>query len=546
MLVDTMRKYKSEITYLSLLIIALVGGLGIVYATRWGPGMMSDSVSYIAGPRNLLAGYGLGQFRASGNFVQSAHAPPLYSLILSFWGYLGFDLVDTARWMNVVLFMTLILSVGLATYFLTSRRALAIVLSLIIASSTLLVGLFSGVNTEPLFITTTIAGLYALSGHLNKRTQPLLIGAGILAALALFTRYMGIALLFTGMLLLLFQGKLFWRQRIKDTVIFSGLTMLIITPWLIYQSFLGNSARTLDFNLTNLWERLRPIRAAFVDFTWSTIPFSIHLPVPPYRMRFLLVGILGIVIVLLAGLFVRKYLTERHTSGSIDPGILIALTFASYSIIYLITLTLTFLFSEPTPDLSGRILSPAWVTLLIALITLLFTASDLSFHQRSLRYAPIFLTLVIMASNSIMSFDKIQNLYHHGLGYTSPRWRSSVTIESLRSLPEDISIITNDSDAVLFYLNRPSYDLPEILLDEPKEVFLPFGNDSTNGIERIFREEGAALVLFNPLEWQLRPIYGDDTQARIQSLTGGLTVFFDSYDGSIYFYPTPEGSNSLP
>ena len=210
------------------------------------------------------------------------------------------------------------------------------------------------------------------------------------------------------------------------------------------------------------------------------------------------------------------------------------------------TLTLTFLFSEPTPDLSGRILSPAWVTLLFALITLLFTASDLYFNQSSLRYAPIFLALIIMVSNSITSFEKIRNLYLHGLGYTNPKWSSSITIESLRSLPEDISIITNDSDAVLFYLNRPSYDLPEILLDEPKEEYLRFGDDSTNGIERIFREEGAALVLFKPLEWQLRPIYGDDTQARIQSLTEGLTVFFDSYDGSIYFYPTPEGSSSQP
>ena len=145
-----------------------------------------------------------------------------------------------------------------------------------------------------------------------------------------------------------------------------------------------------------------------------------------------------------------------------------------------------------------------------------------------------------------MSFENIRNLYLHGLGYTSPRWRSSGTIESLRSLPEDISIITNDSDAVLFFINQPSYDLPEILLDEPKDVYLRFGDDSTNGIERIFREEGGALVLFKPLYWQLKPIYGDDTDARIQSLTEGLTVFSDLWDGRIYFYPTPEGSSSQP
>ena len=542
----SIKKPKSKITIFVIAGISLLGGIAIAYATRWGPGMMSDSVSYIAGPRNLLAGYGLGQFRASGNFVQSAHAPPLYSLILSLWGYLGFDLVDTARWMDVVLFMTLILLVGLVTYFLTSRSALAIVLSLIIASSTLLVGMFSGVGTEPVFITTTLTCLYALSSHLHKRYQLVLIGAGILAALALFTRYMGIALLFTGMVLLLFQRESSWRQRIKDTIIFSGLTLLMITPWLIYHRFLGNSARTLDFSLTNLWERLRPIRAAFVDFTWSTIPFSAHFPATPYRVRFMLIAVLSIMVLLLAGFVVKKYLTKEYSFGTMDPGILIALTFASYSIIYLITLTLTFLFSEPTPDLSGRILSPAWVTLLIALITLLFIASDVYIDRSSLKYAPILLTLVIIASNSIMSFENIRNLYLHGLGYTSPRWRSSGTIESLRSLPEDISIITNDSDAVLFFINQPSYDLPEILLDEPKDVYLRFGDDSTNGIERIFREEGGALVLFKPLYWQLKPIYGDDTDARIQSLTEGLTVFSDLWDGRIYFYPTPEGSSSQP
>jgi hypothetical protein len=129
------------------------------------------------------------------------------------------------------------------------------------------------------------------------------------------------------------------------------------------------------------------------------------------------------------------------------------------------------------------------------------------------------------------------DLRERSRGFTSVTWQNSGTVRSAATLAQDIPLISNESTAIMFHLDRPAYDVPELLRGEPLETLTRFG-EGDFGEERIFREQGAALVLFDSIFWQLRPMYGDQTEARLQQLTEGLDLYADLADGAIYFYPS--------
>ena len=101
----------------------------------------------------------------------------------------------------------------------------------------------------------------------------------------------------------------------------------------------------------------------------------------------------------------------------------------------------------------------------------------------------------------------------------------------------DIPIITNESVGLLLYTDRYAYDLPQLHSLQPDEKNTRFGDDSSDPAALIFREDGAALVLFNSIFQQLEPFYHDKTKTKIGTLIEGLDVVFESADGAIYFYP---------
>lgn len=532
--------------YILVVIIAILGLIAIFYATRWGPWVKSDSTGYIAVARNLLNGRGLGLIRASGEFVYTAHVPPAYMLLLAMWGWANVDLVIGARITNAILFAVTLWGLGTYLYYSTRRILLSTSVSLVLLTSALMIYLYSGVMSEGLFLTLVVGSLLFLLHFLHTGKMSHLCIAGILCGLSIVTRYIGISLILAGPLVILLLSTKKWNRRIRESFIFIVLGMASIILWMIWLETVKSSARIVDYDISGLWDRLEPLRGAFVDFFWEFIPFGNSFFSIPYQVKIVIILAIAAFFIATVTVMSLKKPRQKKVVQSLDSGYLIALTFSLFAVCYLFALTISFLFTQPTPDLSGRILSPVYVAVWVSLFSFLFTYADLHGKTRAIRYSPLLLTGLVIISNLPTSYVKLESLHENGEGYTNKRWQTSETIQAIMEIPPSAAIITNDSDAILLLLNRPSYDLPEILLDEPKEVFLPFGDDSTNGIERIFREEGAALVLFRPLEWQLRPIYGDDTQARIQSLTEGLTLFFDSYDGSIYFYPTPEGSNSLP
>jgi 4-amino-4-deoxy-L-arabinose transferase-like glycosyltransferase len=528
---------KSILTLLGIVILSLVGSLAIYYSTRWGPWAYSDSTEYIVSARNLLAGHGLGIPSASGSFMPLTLHPPLYPLVLSAMGLVGFDLIEAARWLNIFLFGAMIFLSGSFSYALFHSSGLALSLSAVILTLPTLVDVSSGAMSELLFLFITTLGICLLISYLGLRKRSLLILSSIFIGLAVLCRYPGIVVIVTGMIVILVSGQNSWKKRIEDFFEFSLISITPITIWLIwiYSQTRTLSARAYQFN-PSLWSDTIELRTQLTEIFWSWLPFQGHLPPYSYTIsRNSLIFLFASILILFCLVAYRKisFRNPAH-NGSQE------FTYSSIWMIFilgnLLLLAATFIFTKPRPDLNPRTLLPVQMGLVFTLLALLSSAINAYHLPQALGWACATLVLIFSLSYARTSWNIVNQYHISGAGYTSKDWHASLTLQQARELPSNIPIITNESAAILLLLDRPAYDFCTLPCSQTDQ--LPYGDDLLDPNQVIFREDGAALVLFYPYcGVQAQPWYFD-TMAQIKSLTQNLTQYYNSCEGAIYFYPS--------
>ncbi len=91
---------------------------------------------------------------------------------------------------------------------------------------------------------------------------------------------------------------------------------------------------------------------------------------------------------------------------------------------------------------------------------------------------------------------------------------------------------------ILLHADQWPHGIEELSRLEPLSVFTRYG-DGDGERQRLFREDGAALVLFNSAFDQFSSLYPQRSQERLEALTDGLNVYSEGNDGAIYFYRPP-------
>ncbi len=241
--------------------IGLAGTLLIVHATRWGPWAYSDGVGYLTLARNLLLGRGLGLFRASGEFQPLSMHPPLFSITLAGLGLVVPALDQVARWLNSALYgMTIVLG-GVLVSRATNKGWLGAAAGLGLLVSPILVYLFSGAMSEPLFFGLALGTLLTLHEYARRGERRSLVGAGIACGLAILTRYPGIALLATGIVAVLIRQAKSWKERIVDGVLFLAVGSAPLLAWLGWVSAQpgADPPRPWNWDLSGLPSRVGPV-----------------------------------------------------------------------------------------------------------------------------------------------------------------------------------------------------------------------------------------------------------------------------------------------
>jgi hypothetical protein len=533
---------RDRLAYLSFMLLALLGGFAILYSTRWGAIVYSDSTAYILSARSLLAGKGLGIPTPGGSFQPLTHFPPLYPLALAGFGFIGMDPLEGARWLNVCLFGGMIVLVCESVYHFSRRFILALLIGTVILTSALFLNVFSRAMSEPLFFFLGFLSLILLAEHSCRRQWELLIGAGMAAGLACLTRYIGFSLVLSGVLLLLFTPKTSWKKRFTDIAIFVGLASGLCAIWLVpvflkTQQFAARSFQLGD----DLANAFREAKVSLIVLGWSWIPFTNYIkPLPSYAIRgwsmialFGLVGILTLILTLLRARSSERKILENEI-------LRLPLVFTLFALSYLLFITFSFLFSTPRNDLDARLLSPVYLSVLLIIFPLLTWAFSDGKPGGWLTWLPALVLGIIIAGGLVNSLDFLGDNYQNGSGYTSEAWKNSAVISAIQELDGDLALISNESSAILFLTGRPTYEVSERFLSAPAGTFTRYGDDPTDPVQRIFRSGQAVLVIFpTTFYWQLFPIYGERTQDRLDSLLQGLEIEKRLSDGIIYRYKTP-------
>jgi len=530
---------------MALALIGLVGAGVIYYATVWGPLVFSDAVAYLDAARNFIGGHGLGSFGASGTFHPLMHYPPAYPLVIALFGAFRTNLVVVARWLDIALFGFTICLLEYITYRLTRTVLLALSVALLVVVSPVQVVVFTGVMSESLAIFAGTLSLCLLHLHNERRSSILMLAAILAAGLAGLTRYVSVAYIVAGAVVLVVFSRSSWKRRLADAFIFglgSGSFVLLWFAWVYLNSHLvGYRSMHFDPGFQAAFQTFRIYTASTL---WGWLPFVNHQAGYNTQRISLL-----IVIVLLPGAYLAAmglYAHCRRRWGQTPwleraaAGLRLGGSFLVFAEIYLACLAFSFEFTQPTPDINDRMLSPFHLAMLVVISTLVFALATLlaaGSKWNKAAMAGSFLIVILYVGQCYSSTYEIVATGHAAVaGYASPFWRNSPTIQAIRQLPDDVVIITNESALVLFQTNRPAYDFVEVYRSTPLPIDTRFEDDTTAAYQEVFHQNKAALVLFFTINSQLDRLYFSKTDQRIQLLTEELYLYHQFNDGAIYFY----------
>ncbi len=533
------RKMSRHIVLLSLILLSLFSGILVFLATSNGPWGYSDSVAYIVSARNLIKGFGLGVFTPSGRFVITYLHPPLFPLLLSGIGFLGMDLVDAARWCNLILCIATVFVTGYL-YWRHSRypelAALAGILTIIFPTTLMM---FTSSMSEPLFLFLfSLSGLLLLEYFQNQVWKKLFLAALICGLLAV-TRYVGIAVIISAVVCVFVFSTGTGVERLKRSVVFglmAGIPLLIWLAVLKLSSGTGLGGRSIHVDGGQLVENAHAFSDIAGEILWGWIPFSrrvlFHLF---YQMRDLSLVMAFLVVVVITWISWRRLIQSGQSQKS-NSDILIAAFFGVVAVFYLVFFAATWLFTVPQTPINNRLLLPIYIGITLGLLGCwaVVQSAWFSLTNPHTRAIPWLLMVIALYWYYPQVVDVVTESYKNDT-ITSNRWRDSQIIRALKDIPVSRPIISNKSEAVLMWADRPAYDFWENLNLSSISQDSPYGSDDADTAQRAFRQ-GAILVVFNDFPNQIESIYGPRGKERLATIFNELTVVGRYPDGTIYLY----------
>lgn len=421
-----------------------IAGFSIVLAitSKHGPGMTPDSAQYISCAEHLLAGDGFTNY--DGVFVQW---PPLYPAILASFGAVGFDQIQAARFFNALcLGLIVVLSFVLLVRTLESTvLALLGTATIVIAPALMFISVY--VWSEPFFTLLSLAFLIKLADYIEKDNISDLVACGVIVALACLQKYLGVALILAGGLMIVVVGfKTFDLRRIWRAALFATLASLPLALWLgrnlIVASTLTGRTNRPPYTFTHFID-------GFMTVGWSwVIPFKLSLGV-------MLIGAL-IPAILFAIMF---FISSRSADDGPSRKLIHVKVMAGFVIVYLaFVLVITFaLKMQPMLDFP-RYLTPLYVPVLVLLLWTAEAAKNfvcarfaLSARSQASLGGLIVTALVAWCFLHPVQIARAQfpKWKNEGLVFSSASWSENEVIRWMIEHPIDGRIESNGPDAIL-------------------------------------------------------------------------------------------------
>jgi 4-amino-4-deoxy-L-arabinose transferase-like glycosyltransferase len=468
----------------ALLLIALFAAGLLWWGTKWGIGLFGDSVTYISTARDVIAGRGLRPV---------SQYPPLYPLILTLGAPVHVDAIVMARWVNVLMLMATVMLSGAISYRLTRSSWASIAAALLVATSTHLLGMHARAYSEATFIFLSLAGLAAL-GEASADRRWLFLSA-ILIAAATTTRYAGVCLLMTGVLVMMLGSDRTTRSRLIDICIFSAIVLAPAIVWILRNRLINPAAAPRPL-------ATHPPTQLMLMQGWETIA-AMALPTHMW-------GNFGAAMVLIVAFVVMSMITlcsrrMRHSSPA-------AVVLVVFVLLYVPFLLFARTFFEANLPLNYRLLCPIYPPVFILVVY--WFAMLARWKPPATAVTVATLGVMICGYHAKRAVDWSIDTRHKGLGYASPAWKHSPTIAAIRDLPFDDSIFSNAPDAIYILANRDAQPVPRTRRRASNEMNANVSGELSQLAKAISGDRGV-VIFFNTLRRADFLISEDDLQREL-------------------------------
>ena len=521
-----LRRWRPFLFLILLAVVALAAAALIFDLTPYGVGVSSDSILYLGGAENIRRGLGWSRLSGGGTIEAITHFPPLYSLLVAGYSGLRGDGLTGARELDAGLFAGLVLAVGLGVMAVGGGRTQALIVALVVAVSPILIPLYTWAVPEPLFLVLGFLALVGLTLGLRHDRAGWFFAAGSLAALAYLTRYIGIALIATGVVLVLARPG--WDRRKKGSrLLFFLLPALIPVLLLSVRNFALAGTMT---NRTVAWHPIGLTKwKSPLGLIWGwLLPYEFT-----YPALLVTLAVAGALLVVL-GFFllrrraaladsVREWLRRPSLSG----------TALAYAVVYSVSVGFSLFFFDAATPVDDRIAAPVYLSVVLAAAG----GAAVAFGNRTASIATRAEVVVFVAllwiSYVQRSFDLRLELREDGQGFSSRGWHASATAKAAGRLPSETLLYTNNPEALYFLTGLGSFRLPA----QTDSVTLRSNNVSAP-LERIrarLMAEAGAVVMFGGAEAQREWGY-------LEPLLSTLVLAESTSDGRIYVAPGAGGS----
>ena len=476
------------------MLLAALSALGVASVMAreitYGVALHWDSIQYIAGARNLLAGEGYSDI--SGSPV--TWWPPLYSLLLATASLGAWDPLDVAGPVNAAVFGLTIFVVGrylrqrLVSRFLVVWACLAVTLSVPLAD------IASWAMSEPLFILLTTLALVRIDQFLTDGKRSSLVWAAVFSALAWLTRNMGVVLPVLVGLLLLFQPGTPLMRRARRIAVFSLIAALPTALWVVRCHLLTGDTfgyydivdrYWVDYDLSIILQE--PLGHLYQNWLyldqdmalWPSFEF-----LPAASALLLVVALLSASV----GWIFAGVAHERHITLLTGAHYV----FGGFAVVYFVLLITAVMLEYTWDGVQARHLAPLYIPLLVAAVVALdrllvpvhdrrregvegggegnqpVAASGVRGRfeiQRPLA-AVLKVVLSLWALGQVVpNVDQIirANTGDLDLFFSGPHWANSETLRWLRENPIGPVVYSTEPAVVYLHNGRPGsyWDLPE-------------------------------------------------------------------------------------
>jgi len=440
----------------------LVGLLGVcillAYFHHSGIGISPDAVNYLSTAEEWLR---------TGRFDNFHHQPLIdfpigYPLWIACWMKLaagiGLMHVSLASLMhlavvsNIILFLILIfVSDALLQQFIHLKERHRLLLLSIFVTSPCLLEIYSYAWSETLFLPLCMLCLLWILKYLKQGSWMDLCIAALWCAMAWITRYAGIAMVLTGIFLIVFvssERKYTLPKRLLHAFVFGCISASIMVVNLYRNRITGGfAAGPREKSLTSFAENLRQAGDVIADW-W---------PVFNHQISMILIWI-----VLLCGVLCCLYFIKQKNYTA-------ELGMMSMAMIYLFFITIIASITR-FQTLDSRLLSPAYIPLLAGFAGGLHTlfARFVLHHKKRFRWfmlAGFVFWIAFQANNWIQNAENYDGIKDAGIpGYTEDGWQQSPAILYLIQHAGRLAQIpvwySNADDAIYFFTRKQAYELP--------------------------------------------------------------------------------------